>query len=99
MYGAGAADRRLASDVCTRETPHVSQIVDEQEPGLDFALLGHAVDADVDSLLHKSHLAWFNGELWNCSQNRACLLYNKKRKCEMRNGKMRSSMRKLEGRN
>ena len=47
-HGAGAADGGFAADVGSGETGDIAQIVDEQQPGLDFGGVGLAVDGERD---------------------------------------------------
>ena len=55
QHGAGAALAGVASDLRAGESG-VAEEVHQQEPGLDVALMGAAVDADRDGTSHGSSL-------------------------------------------
>src|ERR1700674_4836136 len=58
--GARAALARVTADVRSGEAHHISQVVDEKEPGLDLVLLFVAIDGGRDLVLHTTppHLRW-----------------------------------------
>src|SRR6185503_19464876 len=53
QHGTSAAERRFATDVCSRRAEDIAQVVDEQHAWLDLIAMRDTIHAKIDSLLHE----------------------------------------------
>src|SRR5215831_7240774 len=54
-HGASATNGRLAADVRSREADDIAQVVNEQQPRLDFVRAALSIDGKGDRFLHGRH--------------------------------------------